>query len=169
MKQEAQFKKCQETMERESFLQWSKCMNAGESDYSRMEPLQMAGMSKRILIVDDDTLTRGLLRMLFESDGFQCEEAEDGAVALEHVENQTFHLVVTDHQMPGITGLEFLSRLAAKYRASRPPVIFLTGNLSRALKEEAYRFGASAVLAKPYNLHELRSITHSLLGAPTSE
>lgn len=123
--------------------------------------------SKRILIIDDDTLTRGLLRMLFESDGFQCEEAEDGAVALDRLDRGTFDLVITDHQMPGVTGLELLQRLILKYHTAGPPIIFLTGNLSRTLKEDAYRSGASAVLAKPYNLHELRTIAHSLLDPPS--
>lgn len=144
-------------------------MDTGKSSYkSGMNGHRTAEMAKRILIIDDDTLTRGLLRMVFEAEGFQCEEAEDGAVALEQLESQPYHLVVTDHQMPNVTGLEFLHRLAARHHAARPPVIFLTGNLSYTLKEEAFRSGASAVLAKPYNLHELRSITYLLLGIPTA-
>ncbi|RMH32230.1 MAG: response regulator [Nitrospirae bacterium] len=119
--------------------------------------------AKRILIIDDDTLTRGLLRMLFEADGFQCEEAEDGTAALDRLDRGTFDLVITDHQMPGVTGLELLQRLTLKSPTASPPIIFLTGNLSCTLKEDAYRSGASAVLAKPYNLHELRTISYSLL------
>ena len=113
---------------------------------------------KCVLIIDDDALARGIVRMLFESEGYQCEEAENGAFAFRSMEAGKVDLVITDNQMPLLSGLEFLDRLHERFNSKAPPVIMVTGNVSNSVKERALRAGASAVLEKPYDLEQLRCI-----------
>ena len=113
---------------------------------------------KRVLIIDDDALSRGILRMFFESEGYLCEEADNGSVGLTHIETGNVDLVITDNQMPCLSGLDFLDRLQEQYDSHAPPVIMVTGNANDRVKERAYRAGATAVMEKPYDLEKLRSI-----------
>jgi len=122
---------------------------------------------KQVLIVDDDVLARGVLRLLFESDGYHCHEAENGAVGLKMLERYQADLVVTDVQMPILNGIEFLHCIMDKFNDHAPPVIVMTGFLTQAIQEEAFHLGACAVLGKPCDLMELRSIATDTLQPST--
>jgi len=112
---------------------------------------------KRILIVDDFEPGRLVLRERLEIQGYLCHEAENGAEALQSIQTKPFDLVITDNQMPVMTGLQFLQHLAERPEDQRPPVIFTTGQLSEHLSNAAEKAGACAVLQKPYNVQELIS------------
>jgi len=118
---------------------------------------------KCILIIDDDPLARSILRLLFETDGYCCVEAENGAFGLAMLEQHQPDLVVTDHNMPVLTGIEFLQRLEKKSRGHVPAVIFVSGDSSRELKAQALQSGARAVLEKPYDIDEIRTLANWLL------
>ena len=124
------------------------------------------GSSKSILIIDDDPLARTILRLLFESEGYQCREAENGAMGLAVFEQYQPDLVVTDNNMPVLTGLEFLDRVSKKRKV--PAVIVVTGKLTHQIKSRALQSGARAVLEKPYNIGELRILANCLLNAEES-
>ena len=111
-------------------------------------------MSSRpvILIVDDEKNTRdGLVRAL--RDEYAVAEAENGQRALEWLETHAADVVLTDLRMPGLDGMQLLSRLLG--RESKPIVILLTayGNVETAV--EAMKRGAYDFLAKPVNLDRL--------------
>ena len=112
---------------------------------------------KQILIVDDFESGRHILREQLERQGYACQEVEHGSEALRAMQNERFDLVITDNQMPVMTGLQLLQSLAERPEGQRPPVILLTGNLSDQLCDAARKAGASAVLQKPYNDRELIS------------
>lgn len=118
---------------------------------------------KQILIVDDFEPARRVLRERLEIQGYVCQEAEDGSKALRAMKTKQFDLVITDNQMPVMTGLQLLQYLFERPEDQRPPVIFLTGHPSNELTNAAQAAGACAVLEKPYNDQELISeITRAL-------
>ena len=125
-------------------------------------------MSKNILIIDDDEMSRGLLRMVLEYDGCQCIEAENGAIGLSILESQSIDVIILDNVMPVMDGLEFLNRL--QHRAQKPhvPVIMVTGLLNADIREKATRLGAYAIIGKPYDFGELRSMIAQLCPRPAS-
>ena len=133
----------------------------------KMKPTVSTNESKRVLLIDDDPLARSLLRLVFESEGYQCEEAENGVRGLEVLENQVVDLVITDNSMPILSGLEFLALLVGQTKKRTPPVIVVTGNLNQGVKDQAMGLGARAVLAKPYDLGELKSVVTGLF--PTQQ
>jgi len=112
---------------------------------------------KRILLVDDFEPGRLVLRERLEMQGYACKEVRNGSEALKAIEAERFDLVITDNQMPVMTGLQMLQCLAERPNDQRPPAIFLTGHLTDPLFKAAQDAGACAVLRKPYNDQELFS------------
>ena len=112
---------------------------------------------KRILIVDDFEPGRVVLRERLEIQGYACQEVENGSEALKAIETGHFDLIITDNQMPVMTGLEMLQCLAERPKDQRPPAILLTGRLSDPLSKAAQAAGARAVFGKPYKEQELIS------------
>jgi len=125
--------------------------NLTEDDHNKPRALN----PKRIYLIDDDPAARFLLRLLLEHHGHQCFEADQGSLALAFLqEGHLVDLILTDNQMPHMSGLEFLTQLP-KALPSPPPVIIYTGQLSEDLKQQALQLGASAVLSKPYTFPEI--------------
>jgi CheY-like chemotaxis protein len=125
-------------------------------------------MSKNTLIIDDDEMSRGLLRMVLEYDGCHCVEAEGGAVGLSLLESQSFDVIILDNVMPGMPGMEFLNQLQHSPQKPAVPVIMVTGLLNPEIRENATRLGAYAIIEKPYDFGELRSMVAQLCPAPAS-
>ena len=120
--------------------------------------------ARRIMLVDDDTDVRGLLRTTLDGDGFEIVEARDGAEALELAEQAPPDLVILDWQMPGLSGPEVLTQL--KRHHAPPPVILLTAQLEPRYSTLAQIFGADAYLTKPFSPLQLADTVESLLAAP---
>jgi CheY-like chemotaxis protein len=85
---------------------------------------------------------------------FICTEAKDGHDARSWLENESPDLIVTDHQMPRVTGLEFIKGLKSQKNTEAIPIIFYSGQLTADLKAHALQAGAIAVLEKPFPLKE---------------
>ncbi|HNP31161.1 MAG: response regulator [Nitrospira sp.] len=119
-------------------------------------------MSKNILIIDDDEMSRGLLRLVLEYDGCQCVEAENGTRGLTLLESKPFDVVILDNAMPVMTGMEFLDRLRHISHKPDIPIIMVTGFLNALIRENATRLGVYAIIGKPYDFGELRTIVAQL-------
>ncbi len=128
----------------------------------------MYSKPKCVLVIDDDPLARQVLRLIIESEGFLCREAENGALGLAMFTQFRPDLVITDHNMPVLTGIEFLERLSQQNQRRIPAVIVVTGNPTHEIKSRALQSGARAVLAKPYDIGELRAMTTWLLNTEQS-
>jgi two-component system, OmpR family, phosphate regulon response regulator PhoB len=111
-------------------------------------------MKKHILLVDDDASLRATLRICLEMAGFTCTEAKDGQDAHRCLENEPPDLIVTDHQMPLVTGLELIKGLKNQKNTETIPIILYSGQLTADLKTRALQAGAIAVLEKPFPLKE---------------
>lgn len=120
-------------------------------------------MSKKTLIVDDDEMSRRLLRLVLEYDGCHCVEAENGAMGLSLIESQPFDIIILDNAMPVMTGMEFLNRLQLRPQSQDVPVIMVTGLLNAEIRDKAIRLGVYAIIGKPYDFGELRSMVAQLL------
>lgn len=119
---------------------------------------------KRILLVDDYDSGRRVLREKLEIQGYLCQEVENGAEALKAIQSAQFDLIITDNQMPVMTGLELLQTLTQKPKKLRPPIILLTGFLTEPLERAAKLAGASAVLSKPVKDQVIFSTITRIIG-----
>ena len=110
-----------------------------------------------ILIVDDDSTIRKILRKMLESSGFSITEAASGNEALQHLENNLFTLVLLDIVMPDFDGLEVLKAIRKSYSVSELPVIMVTVKDSRDDITEALSLGANDYVVKPVDFPVLRA------------
>ncbi len=110
---------------------------------------------QRLLIVDDNADHRLILRTMFEAQGYECEEAFNGAEALIRLNATLITLVLTDLHMPGMNGLELVNQMQAFAWMRNIPVIVLTSQLRDEISKKAYTSRARAVLPKPYDFSKL--------------
>ena len=111
--------------------------------------------NQRILIVDDNEDVRTALIGSLTQRGYHCVGAEHGASALQLLNSDRFHLVITDYRMPTMDGLQFLEALKKRPAHSLPPVILMTADMSEKFREQALELGVYAVIAKPFASQEL--------------
>lgn len=108
----------------------------------------------RLLVVDDDDVTRMLACAALEEAGFTVSEAGDGEAGLETYARERPDLMLLDVMMPGLDGFETCRRLRAS--GAHLPVIMLTGLDDTASIESAYDSGATDFISKPINWTLLR-------------
>src|SRR6187455_1453896 len=104
-------------------------------------------MTGRILVIDDETAIRDTMRMILEYEGYDCITAASGAEGLTLTERESPDLVFLDIKMPGMDGLETLSRLRGMNDALPVVIVSAHGTASTAL--EAGRLGAFRFIEKP--------------------
>ncbi|HKY21245.1 MAG TPA: EAL domain-containing protein [Vicinamibacterales bacterium] len=102
-----------------------------------------------LLIVDDSRFNRDALSRRLLQKGFLVETASDGTAALERVSKSRYDLILLDVEMPGMSGLEVLSRLRETYSRTELPVIMVTARTQSADVVEALGLGANDYVTKP--------------------
>jgi two-component system OmpR family response regulator/two-component system alkaline phosphatase synthesis response regulator PhoP len=118
-------------------------------------------VSLRLLIADDDLSMRLLLAEYFRRLGYEVEEKENGAEALEPALSGRFDCFIFDVTMPGLTGLELLKRV--RERGINAPAMFLTAHDAVEDKVAGFQAGADDYLAKPFSPRELEVRVEALL------
>lgn len=115
----------------------------------------------RVLVVDDEGISRDNMAHVLTKDGHDVETASDGAEALALVEKSTFDLMITDMKMQGMDGLELIQKV--QERNPRTECIIVTGYATVETAVDALKKGAFHYLAKPLNLDRLREATRKAL------
>lgn len=115
----------------------------------------------RILIVEDNEAGRRLLGLMLREGPYTIEEARDAQEALSVIERETVHLVITDVNLPGRSGLELLDHLRTRH--PRLPVILITADPRLEVAIQALRLGATNFIQKPFSLEELTEIVRKSL------
>jgi DNA-binding NtrC family response regulator len=110
----------------------------------------------RILVAEDDSGLADSVRDALELEGYEVTCVEDGDLALDLVEEQTFDLILTDYQMSVLSGMELLTSLRELH--PRLPVIMMTGHNTTDLAIQATKKGAFDYIVKPFDVPELLEI-----------
>lgn len=121
---------------------------------------------EKILVVEDDKISRRIIREILSRSGYEVFEAEDGAQGLESFKANKPDLVLTDYQMPVMNGLRVLSEIRNLQPAV--PVIMLTGFGDIALIIKSIQLGAFDFLEKPINTPQLKEVVASALNSVIS-
>lgn len=123
-------------------------------------------MAKTILIVDDSSSLRTVVKMALTRAGYEVLEAGDGLEGLARLEQAgRVHLVVSDVNMPRMDGISFLKQLKQNARHKFTPVIMLTTEGQDAKKQEGRDAGAKAWIVKPFNPPQLLDAVSKLIPA----
>lgn len=111
----------------------------------------MADKNIKILIVDDFSTMRRIIRNLLKELGFtNADEAEDGVVALQKLKSGSFQFVVSDWNMPNMTGIDLLRAIRADADLKHLPVLMVTAEAKKENIIEAAQAGASGYVVKPF-------------------
>ena len=120
-------------------------------------------MKAKILIVDDSSMSRRIVRGYLESAGHEVTEASDGLAALDRYSLEKPDLVLLDLVMGGMGGLEVLQKL--RETDSKARVIVATADIQTSTREMAAQAGSTGFLNKPIRREELLSaVTSGLEG-----
>ncbi len=123
-------------------------------------------MPARILVVDDESYVRDLLRRVLARRGHEVDVAADGGAALELLEGEDYDLVLTDVVMPGIDGFELLRRVKSAYPSVK--VIVLTGYARKQSISDFLLYGADEYLSKPFQVQALLDSVERIAGAAST-
>ncbi len=123
----------------------------------------MTATPHRILVVDDEPDTLGLVQLTLETAGYRVSGAASGGEALLLAQQQPFDLILLDVMMPDLSGLEVYRRLQGTL-TKVPPVVFLTAKSRPEDREAGEGLGAAAYLLKPITRGQLLDVLHRTLG-----
>lgn len=118
-----------------------------------------------ILIVEDEVVTRTTLKSLFEAEGYNVFEAENGEQMHDFFENHAINLVIMDINLPGKNGLILAREVRDRKNVG---LIFLTGRDNDVDRILGLEIGADDYLTKPFNPRELTIRARNLLARTTS-
>lgn len=127
----------------------------------------MDGRIKKILIVDDNTALARVTQFALDRAGFETETACNGRIAFELALESHFDVVITDQQMPEMTGVELCQQLRSEAEYATCPIILLT---AKGLELELHRLedelGIDATFAKPFSPSAIVEAVNELLAQP---
>jgi two-component system chemotaxis response regulator CheY len=112
-------------------------------------------MSQVILTVDDSRTMRRMLRMTLEDGGYTVLEAEDGLLGLDVLKTETPDVIISDINMPNMDGFGFIEAVRKDKRFAGVPILVLTTESDRTLKERARSLGATGWITKPFEQNRL--------------
>ncbi|AAO55498.1 chemotaxis response regulator CheY [Pseudomonas syringae pv. actinidiae] len=111
----------------------------------------------KILIVDDFSTMRRIIKNLLRDLGFtNTSEADDGLTALPMLQSGAFDFLVTDWNMPGMTGIDLLRQVRADDRLKSLPVLMVTAEAKREQIIEAAQAGVNGYVVKPFTAQALK-------------
>lgn len=113
-------------------------------------------MKKKILVVDDEITTCLLLENVLSE--YTVIIKNSGIEALTWLENNLPDLIITDIQMPEISGFDILKEIRLRGFTKHTPVIMLSGNTESKERIKCYQLGAQDYLMKPFNPEELKEV-----------
>jgi two-component system chemotaxis response regulator CheY len=111
----------------------------------------------KILVVDDFSTMRRIIKNLLRDLGFNnTAEADDGKTALPMLQNGDFDFLVTDWNMPGMTGIDLLKAVRADEKLAKLPVLMVTAEQKRDQIVEAAQAGVNGYIVKPFTAATLK-------------
>src|SRR5215470_16928961 len=124
-------------------------------------------MKSRVLVVDDEESIREFLEIMLRKEGYEVTVAEDGQKALDVIKKKSFDLVISDLQMPNMTGIELLKAVKDQYPDTLFMMITAFGTTETAV--EAMKLGAYDYITKPFKIDEVRIIIQNALRSQNLE
>lgn len=119
-------------------------------------------MAKKILTVDDSRTMRSLVSLTLLQAGFEVVEAANATEALQAASEHRLDAVITDVNMPGMNGIALVQALRAKDAYRTVPIVVLTVESEKHLREESRDAGATGWIVKPFHPQQLVKMMQKL-------
>ncbi|MEO0529830.1 MAG: response regulator [Planctomycetota bacterium] len=125
----------------------------------------MAARQPRVLIAEDNAALRRVIAFTLKGAGFETTVAADGLAAWEIAEEEAFDLVVSDQQMPHMSGLELIEKVRGSETNAQTPAVLLTAKgLELEFETLREKYGLAAMLPKPFSPSQLGTLAEQLVG-----
>lgn len=121
-------------------------------------------MSQHVLLIEDEPNIAEAIRFLLTRDGWQVSHLTDGADAVARVRALRPDLVILDHMLPGLSGLEILAGLRADPDLAGLKVLMLTARGQVRDREAAAEAGADSFMAKPFSNADIVAEVRAMMG-----
>lgn len=118
----------------------------------------------KILTVDDSKVIRDLVAAVLTKNGHTVTTANDGMEGLQETRTQQFDMILSDINMPNMTGISMVSKIRRIEGYEHTPIIMLTTESSDFKKDKAKKMGASGWLQKPFDPERLMKAVNKLIG-----
>ena len=119
-------------------------------------------MTKTVMVIDDSSIIRQIMRSSFEHAGYEVIEAADGQRAVQLLDGRRFAAVICDMAMPSLDGLGFVKAMRAMHNYKFTPVVMMTTESREEKKAEAKKLGVHAWANKPCPPSELVQLVKRL-------
>ncbi|BCD68409.1 chemotaxis response regulator CheY [Nitratiruptor sp. YY09-18] len=124
----------------------------------------------KILIVDDAPMIRRILKNLLKEMGFtNLEEAEDGMVALQKLRSQKFDFVITDWNMPNLTGIELVQEIRKDPNLKHIPIMMVTAEAKKENIILALKSGVNNYIVKPFTPENVKNKIEAIFSAKSKK
>ncbi len=128
------------------------------------EAIDRVDQERLIIVADDSISVRKFVGRMLEKNGYRVKLAADGLEAAELVAQHGCHLVITDLEMPRMTGYELMAQLRQTPTTKRIPVLVVTSRAGEKHRNRAVKEGATAFLTKPVQEDQLIAAVEQLMG-----
>jgi two-component system chemotaxis response regulator CheY len=123
------------------------------------------GKKARILVVDDHSLTRNMVKAILKGLGYEnITQAENGEAAIRCLQEDKFEVVICDWNMPNMSGLDVLKKVRTMKNYKELPFLMLTAEAYRENVTAALQSGVSGYIVKPFTAEILGNKLQSVLG-----
>jgi two-component system, chemotaxis family, chemotaxis protein CheY len=122
-------------------------------------------MSKTILTIDDSSSVRQMVSLTLASAGYAVIEAVDGSDGYDKATSATVDAILTDLNMPGMNGLDFVRKYRTHPSSRGIPIVFLTTESDESFKQQAKAAGATGWIVKPFRQDQLLAVVKKVAGA----
>lgn len=116
-------------------------------------------MKKKVLAVDDDNVIREIVKQILEAEGYEVVLRQNAKEAFEYLDTASkpldLSLIILDVMMPGLTGIDVLTRIKLHSHTNKIPVMMLTGEDKTEDMMNGYNTGADLYVTKPFTRKQL--------------
>ncbi len=124
----------------------------------------------KILVVDDAPMIRRILKNLLKEMGFtNVEEAEDGMVALQKLRSQKYDFVITDWNMPNLTGIELVQEIRKDPNLKHLPIMMVTAEAKKENIILALKSGVNNYIVKPFTPENVKAKIEAIFSAKSKK
>lgn len=119
----------------------------------------------RVMVVDDMSTSRGLITQALDGMGIsKVATADNGATALKQLEVSPVHLVISDYNMPEMSGLHLLHALRSGPKTAKIGFLLITGKADREIIEHGKKLGMNNFIKKPFQPADLKKAIEAVVG-----
>ncbi|UCF64161.1 MAG: Hpt domain-containing protein [bacterium] len=125
------------------------------TDKRTVKKKTIKGRKPSILIVDDSLSVRKFLSSMLTKNNYEVQAAKNGQTAIEMLGQNDYDAVITDLEMPQLSGYELIEQIRSDLRREELPIIVLTGRASKQIEQQSRKLGANEFIVKPFKDKDL--------------